>query len=503
VIEIRPVTSAEELRQAANGIVHYFGREPPTEEWADRWLKNFELGRMLAAVDDGAIVGGAGSFAMRMTAPGGAALGTAGATVVGVLPTHRRRGILRSMMRAQLDDVHARGEPLAALWTSEETIYGRYGYGLASLVLGFEIPRVHSAYRPGIEPVGSVRLVDPETAAELMPPVYDAVQRATPGMCERPRSWWEARQLLDLPEFRFGGGPKQLAVLEVDGEPQAYAIYRLHVEFGNLGPETTLVALEVLGSTSEATRSIWRYLLDVDWTQSIAARLQPIDSPLFLLLARPNLAKPTIGDGLWVRLVDVGAALSGRSYLGDGRVVFDVRDEFCPWNAGRWKLEHGEGSRTDDEADLALDVADLASTYLGGFTFRALARAGGSRSGTTARSNGRTRSSAWTWLRGAPRSSDRPSGVRAVVRDLDRAHHQHPRERRHGHVCRDVVVEEVRKQPRDSLPVTKVRSTGLSVFRHWATIGDPRAVSSVGRAPARQAGGHWFEPSTAHHLKAP
>ena len=376
MIEIRPVASAEELRQAANGIVHYFGRDAPTEEWAERWLRNFELGRMLAAIDDGAIVGGAGAFGLRMTVPGGAQLGTAGVTVVGVLPTHRRRGILRSMMRVQLDDIHERGEPLAALWASEETIYGRYGYGLASLVLGFEIPRVWGAYREGLESVGSVRFVDAETAAKVMPPVYDAVQRTTPGMYERAPSWWEIRQLSDPPEFRFGGGPKHFAVLEVDGAPQAYAIYRLHTGFGNLGPETTLRALEVLGSTPEAIRSIWRFLIDVDWTQTISAGCQPLDSPLFLLLARPNFSKPTIGDGLWVRLVDVGAALSGRSYAEDGRVVCDVRDEFCPWNAGRWQLEGGEASRTDDEADLALDVADLASAYLGGFTFRALARAG-------------------------------------------------------------------------------------------------------------------------------
>jgi predicted acetyltransferase len=376
VIEIRTVASTEELCQAVNGIVHYFGREPPTEEWAERWLRNFELDRMLAAIDDGAIVGGAGAFGLRMTVPGGAQLGTAGVTVVGVLPSHRRRGILRSMMRAQLDDIHERGEPLAALWASEETIYGRYGYGIASLVLGFEIPRVWGAYRDGIERVGSVRLVDPETAAKLMPPVYDAVQRVTPGMYERAPSWWEFRQLSDPPEFRFGGGPKHFAVLEVDGEPQAYAIYRLHTGFGNLGPETTLKVIEALGSTPEGIQSIWRFLIDIDWTQTIAGGLQPIDSPLFLLLARPNLSKPTVADGPWVRLVDVGAALSGRSYAEDGRVVFDVRDEFCSWNAGRWQLEGGEASRTDDEPDLALEVTDLASAYLGGFTFRALARAG-------------------------------------------------------------------------------------------------------------------------------
>src|SRR5581483_10736950 len=149
-VEVRRVRSEEELREAAAAIVHYFGREKPDEEWSDRWLKNFKLERMLAAVDEGgATVGGAGAFSFRMTVPGGTTLPTAGVTLVGVLPTHRRRGILRSMMRAQLDDIHERGEPLAALWASEETIYGRYGYGLASLILQFEIQRLHGAFRAG------------------------------------------------------------------------------------------------------------------------------------------------------------------------------------------------------------------------------------------------------------------------------------------------------------------------------------------------------------------
>jgi predicted acetyltransferase len=311
-----------------------------------------------------------------MTVPGGEQLGTAGVTVVGVLPTHRRRGILRSMMRTQLDDIHERGEPLAALWASEETIYGRYGYGLASLALEFGIPRIRGAFREGIEPVGRVRLVDREEAAERMPPVYDAVQRLTPGMYERSASWWEFRVLADPPEFRFGGGPKQLAVLEVDGRPQAYAIYRLNAAFGSLGPETTIVTLEVVGATPAATASIWRYLLDIDWTQTVSARLQPVDSPLFLLLARPNFSRPVISDGLWIRLVDVGAALEQRAYTAEGTLVLDVRDEFCPWNEGRWQVGPGEAARTTGEADLALDVSDLAGPYLGGFTFRELQRAG-------------------------------------------------------------------------------------------------------------------------------
>ncbi len=297
-------------------------------------------------------------------------------TIVGVLPTHRRRGILRAMMRAQLDDVHERGEPLAILWASEETIYGRYGYGLASLNLEFEIPTTYAAFRPEFEPVGEVRLVDAEAAARLIPPVYGAVQRVTPGMYERSPSWWEHRLLADPPEFRFGGGPKNFAVLSIDGEPQGYAIYRLHVSFGNLGPETKLKTQEVVAVSPAATASIWRYLLDVDWTKTVSARLLPVDHPLFLLFARPNLSRPTLSDGLWMRLVDVGAALSGRAYAGDGSVVLDVRDEFCTWNEGLWKLEGGEASRTEADADLALDAADLGSVYLGGFSFRDLWRAG-------------------------------------------------------------------------------------------------------------------------------
>jgi predicted acetyltransferase len=373
--EIRTVTSVEELREAANAIVHYFGREPPDEGWAERWLKNFELERMLAAHDDGAIVGGAGAFSFRMTVPGGAALDTAGVTIVGVLPTHRRRGILRSMMRAQLDDVHERGEPLAALWASEEPIYGRYGYGLASLALELQIPRIHGAFREGVETVGRVRLLDPEAAANAMPPVYDAVRRVTPGMFERPASWWDTRVLHDRPEHE-ASGPRHLAVLDVDGEPRAYTVYRLEVSFGSLGPETKLQTIEVMAVDPAATASIWRYLLDVDWTQTVSTWLQPVDSPLFLLLARPTFSRPVISDGLWIRLVDVGVALAGRTYTGDGAVVLDVRDEFCPWNERRWKVEAGETAPTNDDADLSLDVADLAGPYLGGFTFRELHRAG-------------------------------------------------------------------------------------------------------------------------------
>ncbi|MEX2210391.1 MAG: sterol carrier protein domain-containing protein [Gaiellaceae bacterium] len=142
------------------------------------------------------------------------------------------------------------------------------------------------------------------------------------------------------------------------------------------GVSTAKVSVgEAVGLTPEATREVWRYLLDVDWTETIQAFLLPPDHPLFLLLAEPRRAGYRVGDALWVRLVDVGAALSGRSYAADGRVVFEVRDEFCPWNEGRWALEGGEAARTEDEPDLELDVTALGSVFLGGFTFARLQRA--------------------------------------------------------------------------------------------------------------------------------
>ncbi len=376
MIEVRPCTSTDELRDAAGAITHYFARERPTEEWAERWLRNFELERMHAAVDDGKIVGGAGAFSFMTTVPGGASVPCAGVTIVGVLPTHRRRGILRSMMRAQLDDVHERGEPIATLFASEETIYGRYGYGLASLNLNVEIPKHRNAFRPGVEPAGSVRFVQADEAAKLFPAVYDAVRATRPGMFVRTAAWWEVRTLHDPPEFRGGGGPKHFVVHEVDGEAQGYVIYRLSGEWGDFGPDSAVRAIEVVAATPEATVALWRFLLDIDWTKSANTFLMPVDHPLFLLLARPNYARPTLGDGLWCRLVDVGAALSARTYAGDDAVVLDVRDEFCPWNEGRWKVEGGAATRTEDAADLALDVADLGSVYLGAFTFRDLGRVG-------------------------------------------------------------------------------------------------------------------------------
>jgi predicted acetyltransferase len=371
-IDVRPCSDVEEFKQASFAIGQYFGSEP-TPEWLGLFMNSLPVERMHAARDDGRIVGGAGAFPFEMSIPGGS-VPCAGVSVVGVYPTHRRRGVLRAMMRAQLDDVHARGEPMAALWASEETIYGRYGYGMASFAGEVKIAREQAEYGLPLERRGVVRFVEADEALEDFPRVWDAAFAQTPGMFRRDRAWWESRIVADPPERRWGGGPKRFALLELDGEPRAYAIYRHNAAFEAGASTARLGVIEAIGATPQGTAEIWRFLLDIDWQATIEAHLLPVDHPLFFLLAKPRRLRYRLGDGLWVRLVDVGAALSARSYAADGAVVFEVTDAFCPWNDGRWKVADGVCARTDDEPDLRCDVSALGSVYLGGFTFAELER---------------------------------------------------------------------------------------------------------------------------------
>ena len=290
---------------------------------------------MHAAFDEGRVVGGAGALPFRLSVPGGE-LDCAGVTVVGVLPTHRRRGILTALMRAQLDDVRRRGEPLAALWASEAAIYRRYGYGLASLGVAIDLPRRHTALRPAPAPGMRVRLVPLEEAQQLVQPIYDRAQQRTPGMFSRTDAWWETRQLADPPDRREDGAQKNVAVLERDGVPAAYALYRVVSKFEDGSNVGYVRVIEAIGDDGTEVE-LWRFLLGIDWISSYRAAIAT-DHPLLHALVAPSQLKPRVNDNLWLRLVDIGAALSGRSYGVDDPLVLEVEDSFLPENAGRWRL---------------------------------------------------------------------------------------------------------------------------------------------------------------------
>ena len=373
--DVHPTASLDEFKRAVGAIGHYFGGWPADDEAAQRFSSNLPLERMHACFDGERIVGGAGAFPFELTVPGGT-VRCGGVTVVGVLPTHRRRGILTAMMRAQLEDIRDRGEPIAALWASEEVIYRRYGYGLASLSCEMALPSGYAGLREPPDDRASARLVPLDASKDVLAAIYDRVRLRTPGMFARTDTWWQTRNLPDPPERRQGGGEKNALVLEHDGEPAGYALYRIHSKFEGGAAAGHVDVIEAVADGPVATRELWRVLLDMDWKATLKAYLLPIDHPLVHQLSYPRRMQMRVGDGLWVRLVDVGAALSARAYGGDGPLVLEVEDAFLPENAGRWRLAGGAAERTDTKADLALGVGELAGPYLGGFTFAELVHAG-------------------------------------------------------------------------------------------------------------------------------
>jgi predicted acetyltransferase len=347
-------------------------------EDAERDERILERERMFAAYDGDLLVGTAADIALTLTVPG-AELPAAGVTLVGVLPTHRRRGILNQLMRAELDEIAARGEPLAILWASEAPIYGRYGYGMATVRMAIEAERDRMRFRGDPRPVGQVRLVNEEEAARIVPPIYERVRRETPGMFARSEAWWREYRLPDPEHYRHGAGPRYFAVLDLDGADEAYARYRVKDDWQDGVTASTLRVIEAVATSPVAHRELWRYLFGVDLVHKVESWLLPVDDPLFLLVTEPRRLRPRPGDGLWLRIVDVQRALKARIYAADGAVTLELTDAFLPANAGVWRLEVSGGearvSRPDAAPELRLDVADLGSTYLGGFTFAELARA--------------------------------------------------------------------------------------------------------------------------------
>jgi len=369
-IEVRS-PAADELRAAMSAGSTAFGDELKDEDF-ERHSSTMPLDRFLTAYDDGRPVGTTGAYPFRLTIPGGE-LATGGVTWVAVLPSHRRRGILTQMMRRQLDDLHERGEPLAILWASEAAIYGRFGYGVAVPELNINADSARFAWRDDPGPAGAVRIVERDEAREVFPSLYDRIRRETPGFVTRDDVWWDQYKLADPEQWRRGAGPKFFALLELDGEPAGYAMYRIKQSWEHGYSTSELRVGDAFATSVRAMRELWRFLFGIDLIKKVCGRVDPA-LPLFLMVTDARNVRLEVYEGVWLRLVDVGVALAGRSYATDNAVVADVRDEFCPWNAGRWRLGP-EPERTDDEPELELDVADLASVYLGAFDFHRLAAA--------------------------------------------------------------------------------------------------------------------------------
>jgi predicted acetyltransferase len=382
---------------------HAFHGSPISDADRAMVLERFEFDRSLAAFDGTAPVGVTMCYSFQLSVPGGEVLPTAGVTFVAVMPTHRRRGVLNSLMRRQLADIRERGEPLAILWASESVIYGRYGYGRASWACNFTLKRgeatLNRAAAAAVSPELTgirLRLAEPQSVLPELAKVFDAVLPSRPGLFARGDAWWR-RLTYDPPADRGGSGPLRCVLAEDDHGPRGYALYSAKDTWSDFLPENTLTVRELMATDPAASATLWTDLLSRDLTTEFRLPMRPVDDPLLYQLADPRRTRTTMIDALWVRLVDVPRALAGRRYASPVDVVIEVRDELLPANAGRWRLttardgdtRHGDTGHGDTgqglaascepatgAADLALDVTDLGAAYLGGTRLGALAGAG-------------------------------------------------------------------------------------------------------------------------------
>jgi predicted acetyltransferase len=377
-LSVRPLDESDMARLIEVDNIAFI--EGPYSPELIAWQRRFlEVDRSIGVFDGDTQVGGASIFTMRLTVPEARQVPMAGVTWVSMLPTHRRRGGLTKLMRHQLHDLHERGaEPVAGLTASHPAIYGRYGYGRPTQAVELKVAREHNALRlpEGVDDV-TLRLVAPKSALETLREIYARQVISRPGMIDRIDIWFDF-ETDDLEQIRDGRSNLRLVLAERDGATVGYAAYRTR-ETGRAKGEVHVS--DVYADDPAAYAALWRLLLNVDLTTATITGDMgiPLDDPLFAMLESSRYAQPSLRDGLYVRLVDVDRALAARTYAAPIDVVFEVTDEFCPWNAGRWRLVGDEKgatcTRTESTADLAVGVRELGSIYLGGVTLRALAAA--------------------------------------------------------------------------------------------------------------------------------
>jgi predicted acetyltransferase len=333
--------------------------------------------RTFAVREDGEMVATGATLTRELTVPGGT-VRMAGISAIGVLAGHTRRGHLTAVMRALLDDARAAGEPVATLWASEGAIYGRFGFGIATRAVRYDLQTDRVALRRDVALPQTPPRVGLPTGELLegMRAVHERARSVTPGMLDRPGGWW-GKRVHDPEHRRDGAGPLRAAVQPgPDGAPAGYALFSAKSGWDDHGPAGSVSVRELVGESPEARAGLWRFLLGLDLVRTLQWRIAPDHDPLSHLLTGNDAVNRRAGDGLFVRLLDVEAALSARTYATPLDVVIDVADPFEPASAGRYRLRDGTCVRTDDEPDLELGAEELGAIYLGGTPVAALAAAG-------------------------------------------------------------------------------------------------------------------------------
>lgn len=345
------------------------------EDEMRRWHAVADPARHLAVdAPEGDLVGTAGAFSLAMSMGAADPVGCAAVTAVTVRPDHRRRGLLTAMMQRLLQDARDAGEPMAALFASEGRIYGRYGFGPGVPQQGLRTtPQALSTIEGDRS---QVRVVDADSAKEHLPGIAAAHARQRGGMLQRTPAWY-ATWLDHRRESDDPYAARWHAVVPGRG----YAVFRVRDgDWVDRRPGATLKVEELVATDPDATAALWSFLGSVDLVTTISAPARPADDPLPYLVAAESEVDPRPALPLWVRLLDLPAALTGRHYDVHDQLVLAVDDAQLPANTGRWSLEVGPGTarceRTDRPADVALSTSLLATLVLGGVAATRLADAG-------------------------------------------------------------------------------------------------------------------------------
>jgi len=377
-INTRPIREDEALAfraAVAAGFGEDFDGTTMPEEW---FLELFPRERTVAAFDGDHMVGTLGAFPFRVTVPGGTGVPMAGTTVVTVAPTHTRRGVLTAMMNDHLADTIECGEPLAGLWASESVIYGRYGFGVATENHEIEIHQE----RVGIEgEQGTVRLIDAGEAGTVLPDLYDAVRVRTPGMLTRDAAWWKIDVFFDPEKRRNGYSAQRYLLHETNGVPDGYGSYRQKGDWSTGFPNGTVRVREVVTTSASAHTGIWRFLTSIDLFPNIRYWNLPVDDPIRWKVPDHRRIERKRWDALYIRILDVVAALEARTYAVDGVLRLSVEDRFLPQVGGSFELTVTEGvgscRRIDDApVDVTIGTSELASLFLGAGSVHSMAEAG-------------------------------------------------------------------------------------------------------------------------------
>lgn len=368
MVEIRAIRDDEiaAYRQSALMTFGLDSEEDPTGE--SRQRATIPDGRAWAAFDRGDIVATAGAFPLAMVMPGGGVLQTAGLTMVTVRPTHRRRGLLRELIRVHLDDMRARGEAASALWASEATIYGRFGYGIAAESLALEVDVRGLAIGGGGADV-VCRFASREEALAVPLEVYVAATAERPGAMRRDAVWWRERAFLEGAWFSEGASRRRYVIAWRGERAVGYVSFRQR----DVGHAGRAEVIELVGIDADADCALWRFMASLDLFPTVAWKNAPVDTVLPWIASDPRKVTRKPIDTLWVRVDDVARVLEARRYAADGAVRIGV-------DGATWELavERGVATcrRSEAAAEVVVDRAGLGSMLLGHVTATQLVRAG-------------------------------------------------------------------------------------------------------------------------------